>query len=168
MITKFMNDQMSYAIKSRKNAIKEYGRKCFGAKMLSWLLEPYILPGFKMEVNDQIRIVPYNQKFPPKMDLWDRQMEIIAKLLNAEPWKEISEHSATGSFNKALKLFGTGENNYYAHRKHFVSVYVDITTANTEKCEIFKQDKAVVYKENVLTGYCKVLKDRKYLETATL
>jgi len=159
-------DSMSYSYSEAKKRIKTLVRKITVCKMIADSIRDFIIPGFKIEVNTQVTIVPYNSAFPPKMDLWDKQVEILSRFFSKEPYKDINKDSATASFSVDVTKFGVKRCRYYSYSELFSHIYVDVTTANTEKCEIYQTDVVNTYKENVLTGYCKVLSERKYLEPA--
>jgi hypothetical protein len=126
-------------------------------KFIAWSIEHLILPGFKIEVTDNVIITPYNPKFQPSVDLWDKQLAKLAKWFDKEPEKNITKEKMEAHFFECIH---TG---IYSARWRG-AVYVYLKSNNTEACEVTTEQ--VLVERTKLTGYCAALAEKRYLQPA--
>lgn len=155
--SKYVAGQVKFYRKYIKTVVRDH----LYSKMVAWSIQHLINPGFKIEVDENVKIVPYNKKFSPKADQWDAQVERIAKWIKTEPSKNITQDSMEAHFfihnTKYHKEVRWSE-------RWTASSYIYISSTNSESCEI-EMVKEVVERSK-LTGYCAALAKKKYLKTA--
>jgi hypothetical protein len=155
--SKYITGQIQFYRKHIRTVVRDH----LYSKMIAWSIAHLILPGFKIEVDENLKIVPYNKLFPPKADQWDAQVEKIAKWLSREPSKNITKDSMEAHFF----VYNTKYQKEDKWKERWsATCYVYISSTNSESCEI-EMVKEVVEKPK-LTGYCAALATKKYLQTA--
>lgn len=118
-------------------------------------------------IPDQWEIIPFGFvsafKIQPKegieitADKFEKFVYKLARAFNKEPNISIDESIMEADFY----VYVSGGNSDFAGR--YESVMIEIIVGNTEKCEIVYKEKMTKVAE--LTGYCKALKEKKYLTT---
>ena len=150
-------------VKYWRNHIQILVRDYLFSKMTAWSMQHLINPGFKIEVTDNVKVIPYNKKFSPKADEWDAQVSRIAKWIGREPSKIITKERMEATFfictTKHVK------NDIWGIR-WAASIYIYITSVNSEDCEIEEVEEVV--KRQKLTGYCAALETKKYLTAVNI
>jgi hypothetical protein len=77
----------------------------------------------------------------------------LAKALNKEPMKYITEEHLDATFYNIEPTF--------MGKQIYNSFWISVIVGNTEKCDLVEVKREVIDYEP--TGYCKALKERKYL-----
>lgn len=151
--------KVSDTVNHYRKYIKSMVRNYHYSKMVAWSIQHLINPGFKIEVTDNVLILPYNPKFQPKADQWDAQVARIAKWFNKEPAKRIGKDTMEASIFMHHTIYLKEP----AWKERWTaSVYVYIRSHNSESCEI-EMVKEVVERPK-LTGYCAALEAKKYMD----
>lgn len=154
---KTKSKSVSESIKNLRYLIKATVRDYLLSKMIAWSIEHLILPGFKIEVSENVKIIPYNKLFSPKADQWDKQVAILTKRFDQEPSKDITKDRMQARFFISHSRYNDSRMNTWS-----ASSLVYIDSVNTESCEI-EMVKEVVETPK-LTGYCAALVAKKYLK----
>lgn len=155
--SKSIIDSMQYY----RACIQKMVRDHLYAKMTACSMQHLINPGFKIEVTDNVKVIPYNKKFSPKAHEWDAQVAKIAKWIGKEPEKNITKDRMEAHFfmyNSKYEKIPTWKVRWTA------SIYIYISSVNSELCEIEEVEEVV--KRQKLTGYCAALETKKYLAEA--
>ncbi len=85
----------------------------------------------------------------------------IAKKFRQEPDKEIDKNNVRFTFKVWFGEYSKTWTNRAGYN-NLQSVYLELTTKNTEECEITYKRK--MHKVPVLTGYCKEIAEQKHLK----
>lgn len=143
--------EVSMMVQTYRRWANDEARMFTYAKMVADNMEHLIMPGFKMEVGNRVRVIPYNKKFPPNVKQWTDQVAKIAKWMRKEPNTQINKEKVEADF-------------YVYFPKRGTNIDVVVHSVNSEACEMEMVEEVVTVAK--VTGYCAELKKRKYLVPA--
>jgi len=129
-----------------------FGRMCFQNLQdllpTDWELYIYSPQMIRLTAPDE---VPMNEAL--------KIVDKLARKLNIEPEKTISEYQFTSTFQLSYQR----KSSIVFPNSVWKSFYFELCSKNTEKCEVTYKRK--MKKIPVLTGYCKEVAEKKHLET---
>lgn len=144
--------------KSKKAEVRAFAKSVSFVVMMAQSLANIVPKGWQLKPSYWARGLKLvaDENNPVTADVFDKLVAKYAKIFGTEPNMHISETTMSAEFyiHRRLK-FGHSRNDWDAY------VWFEITTSNTEKCEITYKRK--MQKVPILTGYCKVLSEKKYL-----
>ena len=139
--------------KRARKEVRNTARKAMFIKMVAQNIADLI------PVTWQLTNTPYGIRYKPvegtviTPDVLDRLLAKLAKALNYEPSKSVSPDTITAVFY----VYPTA----YNKADWTEGVNIEFTIGNTEKCDFVV--KQITRVESEPTGYCKLLKEKKYL-----
>lgn len=111
-----------------------------------WKIEPSYCAG--------LRISPVDDK-ASMVDQFVKLNKKLAKTFRKEPYMIVEKDILNSTFYCRLNY-----NDKYKYKPLIIDIYV----GNTEKCEIIETTVVEEVVHTELTGYCKMIKERKYYE----
>jgi vacuolar-type H+-ATPase subunit C/Vma6 len=132
------------------------------SKMIADNIRDLIPKEWKLEMDGwhgDLRISPAQEGLTA--DKFDKLLKKLSLALRVEPEKSIDNDI----LNARIHLYGKKPDGYTEWDRR---VCIEITAKNTESCEVVITRKNELVERVELTGYCKALSEKKYLEDAKI
>jgi len=144
--------------RDRLKQARKVGKKMFIERMVAQNIRD-IIPGcWKIEYMGYVtglHISPIN-KDASLVEEFVKLTKKLAKTFQKEPYMNVDKEQLNASFYCYL-----GFNKEFSP---WESVLIDVFVGNSEKCDIIVTKTMEEVEHQELTGYCKVLKEKKFLE----
>jgi hypothetical protein len=143
-----------------KQDLKQCVKQIFYGKMVSDNIADLIPKQWKIETDHyrgDIRISPVGEALTA--DRFDKLLTKLSSALQVEPKKSISKKE----LHATLTVWMPGYKVYY---DLMLAVRIEIIATNSESCEVFTKEVTTIETVTVLSGYCKALADKIYLDAA--
>jgi len=142
-----------------RKRVRRYCTSTFLAKMVADNITDLLLPGWTINADwsGDIQISPKEDN--ATADQFDRMLKKLSRVFNYEPSKNIDSSSLFASiyFDMPVTI---------DHDSDKIRITIYVISKNTESCEIVEREVTETKKVFELTGYCKALNDKKYLQDA--
>jgi hypothetical protein len=149
-------------LQNRKRSVIELGRQIMLSRMVADNITDIIPIGWKITPRDTwgLRLSP-EENVVVTADQFDKIISKFARTFNKEPRVNINTDIMDGSFWVYPGGQHIGKDNF-----RWESIMIEIVVGNTEKCEFIYKRK--MNKQAQLTGYCKILAEKKYLKVKNI
>jgi DUF4097 and DUF4098 domain-containing protein YvlB len=144
-------------IQNYKTQIRLTGKKAMLSRMVYQNIKEFIPESWKIEYSGWytgFKISPVEEDVNMSQE-FVKLTKKLAKVFNREPDIDITESNMGATFFIHLR---------YNDDYRWESICVDIYVGNTEKCEVVIKKTMKEVEERELTGYCKHLKELKFLQ----
>jgi len=150
--------------KRLKNELRNDVKRMSFGKMVAQNIEDILPKQWKLEPDNyrgDLRISPRGDALTA--DRFDKLLAILSRHLQSEPTKRIDKKTLYAYFVIYRTDTTRPVTNYKAYSDYNVSIRIEINVNNTESCEIVTETVTETVERTTLTGYCKAIAEKHYL-----